>query len=544
MAAALSGGKILVVDDLPDWRDMIGGLLKDAGYDVHVAADADEAMRLLRQQPYHVAIVDLRLDERDENNKEGLVLAERMKEFLPELAILFLTGHADIPAVKYALKPRADRSSIAFDFLEKHEIPHLLQRIEIAFAQAARVNPQLHIEFDPPLNWLTLQHNIDCLQSLSPELARLELTDLLQRLFHTAESITVKPMNNGHSSAAVVLVTPTMYGLAQTDVVVKFNHRRKAEGESANYDRYVENYVGGARRTQRLSSRATAILGGIAYSFVGAEATEFLRLSHAYATQPVERIKTILDNLFKETCHKWYTNTLKPNPLPQSLSAGYKEWLRLDNSKLGAALAEIVERHPTAHLSFTEPRRPTQSELLFADRAIKLASPLALMQSALAYTGPYCFTHGDLHEGNILVDTHLQTWLIDFYHTRPAHPVRDFAMLESAIKFSLQRSDCPAAVLYDWERSLLAVESLTDRPGSKPPLQLDVEMAKATELIWHIRALLSRILPGATVRDYQISLYFHALKGMTLSGKFSERQRLHAVMAAALLAEILQKKMS
>ncbi len=540
METDLRGGKILVVDDLTDWQEMIGGLLRDAGYDVHAAADADQAMRLLRQQPYHVAVVDLRLDEQDENNQEGLALAERMKAYLPELAIIILTGYANIEAVKYALQPRENGLSIAFDFLEKHETTKLIQRIKIAFATAAKVNPQLQINLDSALGWSRLQNDIDCLRPLDSEMARLEITDLLQRLFHEAQQIEVKAMNRGHSSGAVVLVTPTIQGIPQTDVVVKFNQREKAEQESRNYDRYVDKYVGGARRTQRLDFRATARLGGIAYSFVGAETTEFQRFSHIYTSEDTSNIKAILDNLFQETCYTWYTNTLKPNSFPQSLSAGYKEWLRLQAPKLTAALTEIVERTTVSKLSFSDPRRPSQADIFLEERRVKLINPLPLSQAAFAYSGPYCFTHGDLHEGNILVDSYHQTWLIDFYHTGPAHPVRDFAMLESAIKFSLQHSKCSPSILYDWERSLLQVTDLNDQPSSDPPLQLDAELAKAAELIGHIRSLLSQILPEMTLRDYQISLYFHALKGMTLPGKFNEQQRLHALLSAALLAEMLQ----
>lgn len=537
---AVNGGNILVVDDSADWREMIGGLLAEAGYYVQTAAEADEAMRLLRQYPYHVAIVDLRLDERDENNEEGLILAERMKDHLPELAIIMLTGHANIPAVKQALQPRESGSRIAFDFLEKHEISRLLPSINIAFAKAARVNPHLVIELDPSLTWANLQNTVECLQALAAATAELELRDLLQRIFFEAQTVRVKAMNGGHSSGAVVLVTPTMRGLLQTDVVVKFNEREKAERESHNYDSYVANYVGGARRTQRLDFRATARLGGIAYSFVGAEAIVFQRFSHAYAAKDTADIKFILDNLFKETCYTWYTNTLQANSFPHSLSAGYKEWLHLDAPKLAAALSEIIERAGTAQLALSNTHSPHHADIHLKERGVKLTNPLLLSQAAFAYNGPFCFTHGDLHEGNILVDTHNQTWLIDFYQTGLGHPVRDFAMLESAIKFSLQQSDCPLAVLYDWERMLLHVNSLTDTPNSTPPLQLDVELTKATALIIHIRMLLSQILPEMSLKDYQISLYFHALKAMTLARKFNDRQRLHPLISAALLAEVLQ----
>jgi ActR/RegA family two-component response regulator len=539
MEMAWTGGKILVIDDLEDWRDMIGGLLEEAGYNVDSAASADDAMRLLRQQPYHVAVVDQRLDEQDESNQEGLALAERMKAYLPELAIIILTGYANIDAVKHALKPQENGLSIAFDFLEKHEIAKLLQRIEIAFAKAAKVNPQLEISLESGLEWSRLQNDIECLQSLNLEAARLEVTDLLRRIFHQAQRVEIEAMNDGYSSGAVVLVRPTMRGIAQTDVVVKFNEREKAKQESHNYDNYVENYVGGARRTQRLDFRATARLGGIAYSFVGAEATEFQRFSHSYALKDTASIITILDNLFEETCYNWYTKTLKTSNRQQSLSAGYKEWLRLDPQKLATALTEIVKDTKATKLSFSDPRRPTQSGIFLEDRGIKLENPLPLSYAPFAYSGPECFTHGDLHEGNILIDSHSQTWLIDFYHTGPGHPVRDFAMLESAIKFSLQKSTCSPSILYDWERSIVQVESLHEEPTSDPPLQLDAELLKATELIQHLRALLSQILPEMTIQDYQIALYFHALKGLSLRKKFNERQRLHSLISTALLAESL-----
>jgi CheY-like chemotaxis protein len=540
MEAKSQGGKILVIDDLADWRDMMGGLLREAGYEVQSAGDADEAMRLLRQGPYHVAVVDIRLDEQDEHNREGLALAARMKEYFPELAILILSGYADIPAVKYALQPRDNGLRIAFDFLEKHEISKLLPSIENAFANAARVNPRLEIEPGEAWSWSRLQDDLDCLQPLSPEAARGEITDLLQRIFHPAERIHVRPMRDGHSSAAVILVTPVMRGIAQTDVVVKFNERQKAERESGNYDTYVENYVGGARRTQRLDYRATARLGGIAYSFVGAEATDFQRFSQAYARHGTSAMQGILDNLFKETCYNWYTSTLRDDPRPRSLSAGYKEWLRLSAPRLASALNDIVGRGEGGLLAWRDPHLPGQLPIILEERGVELANPLPLSQSAFAYTGPYCFTHGDLHEGNILVDSHDQTWLIDFYHTGESHPVRDFAMLESAIKLSLQRSDCPVAVLYDWERGLLHAGGLTQAPAWDPPLRLDAELDKATRLIRHTRALLLDVLPGMTMRDYQISLYFHALKAMTLGRKLDARQRLHALICAALLAEVLQ----
>lgn len=534
----LTGGKILVIDDLDDWRGMVGGLLADAGFVVSTAANAPEALNLLGQQPYHVAIVDMRLDESDEKNKAGLRLAEDMRTRQPELAIIMLTGYADIPSVKYALQPREDGRSVAFDFLEKNEFNKLLPTIEKAFVTAAKVNPQLHIEFVGGLTMPFLKNSIECLQATDLQAASVEISDLLQRIFHKAQKIQVAPMNGGHSSASVVRVTPFARNIAQAAVVVKFNQRSKADIESQNYVQYVSDYVGGARRTLQLDFRSTARLGGISYSFVGAQTGQFRRFNQVYAQSSVKSIKQVLTNLFQETCYPWYTQTLSPNPTPQSLGADYKKWLRLHPSKIARAAKDTVEQSDRM-LEFTRPGKPTQSDIFFGDRGVNLQNPLPLSQAALAYSGPYSLTHGDLHEGNVLVDNYNQTWLIDFYHTGPAHPVRDFAILESAIKFSLQQSDCSLNILYDWERSLLKSDSLLAEPLFDPPLQLDAELQKATTVIIHIRQLAGQILPEMTMRDYLISLYFHALKAMTLPRKFSRRQRLHALISASLVREVL-----
>ena len=109
-------------------------------------------------------------------------------------------------------------------------------------------------------------------------------------------------------------------------------------------------------------------------------------------------------------------------------------------------------------------------------------------------------------------------------------------MLECAIKFHLQSSKCSLSVFHDWERNLVEVSSFSEEPS----LRTDGELAKAATMIVHIRGLLHQILPDVNLRDYLVALYFHALKGITLARKFTERQRHYALTSAALLAEVLR----
>ncbi len=59
----LRRGKVLVVDDVPDVTEMIGLLLKHAGYDVSTADSAKGALRLARRRHYDLIISDIGMPE-------------------------------------------------------------------------------------------------------------------------------------------------------------------------------------------------------------------------------------------------------------------------------------------------------------------------------------------------------------------------------------------------------------------------------------------------------------------------------------------------
>ncbi|HEU5314934.1 MAG TPA: response regulator transcription factor [Chloroflexota bacterium] len=54
-------GRVLVVEDDPDIRELLRALLAEAGYDVASAADGPEGLRLAHLQPPDVVILDLML---------------------------------------------------------------------------------------------------------------------------------------------------------------------------------------------------------------------------------------------------------------------------------------------------------------------------------------------------------------------------------------------------------------------------------------------------------------------------------------------------
>src|SRR5579871_5126119 len=95
--------KVLLVDDSAELRRMLGGLLTSEGYQVTPACSRTEALDLLRSQRFHVAVIDVRLGDKDPYNYEGLQLMYDLRELDPSIGIVLLTVAADLDIAREAV---------------------------------------------------------------------------------------------------------------------------------------------------------------------------------------------------------------------------------------------------------------------------------------------------------------------------------------------------------------------------------------------------------------------------------------------------------
>jgi len=86
--------KILVVDDNSDNIQVIGNMLREAGYQIGFATDGMQALNLLHKA-YNYDLVLLDVDMPLMNGYE-VCRAMRSDEFLKELPVIFLTAYADV----------------------------------------------------------------------------------------------------------------------------------------------------------------------------------------------------------------------------------------------------------------------------------------------------------------------------------------------------------------------------------------------------------------------------------------------------------------
>lgn len=99
---------VLIIDDEPNMRWVLGRALERAGYTIHSAGGGDEGLGLLAREPIDLVLLDLKLKSED-----GLGVLRRMRERWPEVLAIILTAYGTVPSAVEAMQLGAT------DFLRK-----------------------------------------------------------------------------------------------------------------------------------------------------------------------------------------------------------------------------------------------------------------------------------------------------------------------------------------------------------------------------------------------------------------------------------------
>lgn len=128
---ASTRNNILIVDDLPDWRKTLSGLLVDVGYGVQTAESSARALALLENNNFDLAVIDLRLDESNEDDEGGLDLAVEIKQRWPNVKIIIVTGYGTPARIKRAIEPDPKTGrTLADDYIPKTETDKLALSVQ------------------------------------------------------------------------------------------------------------------------------------------------------------------------------------------------------------------------------------------------------------------------------------------------------------------------------------------------------------------------------------------------------------------------------
>jgi DNA-binding NtrC family response regulator len=110
-------GKILIVEDFADWRELLKGLLQREGHQVEAVATLQDARSFIdRTRDLDLAILDIRLVETDETNEDGMRLLAELREGRDFTQVIMITGHGTMETQR-----KAFREFQAFDFFRKEQ---------------------------------------------------------------------------------------------------------------------------------------------------------------------------------------------------------------------------------------------------------------------------------------------------------------------------------------------------------------------------------------------------------------------------------------
>ncbi len=125
-------GKLLIVDDSPEFLDMYRTILGTEGYTVEEARDGASALAKLDTPGWDLVLLDRKL-QGPAGPDTGLDLMQSIRERAPGVKVIMVTGYADPASVERAF------ASGAYDYLEKNAYLEAILKIKVRNAlEAAR----------------------------------------------------------------------------------------------------------------------------------------------------------------------------------------------------------------------------------------------------------------------------------------------------------------------------------------------------------------------------------------------------------------------
>ena len=131
--------EILIVDDEPDIRLLVDGILRDEGYETRLAGDADAAIAAFHQRRPALVILDVWLQG---SKLDGIAILQILHGEEPQVPVVMISGHGNIETAVAAIQQGA------YDFLEKpfqSDRLLLVVRRALEAANLARENAELRL---------------------------------------------------------------------------------------------------------------------------------------------------------------------------------------------------------------------------------------------------------------------------------------------------------------------------------------------------------------------------------------------------------------
>ncbi|MBK7319895.1 response regulator [Candidatus Villigracilis affinis] len=105
---------VLIVDDYEGWQNLLAVYLSNLNYQVEVAGSYSEASSILNEKPIDIAVIDLRLDESNPSNLDGLKVIEQIHNTGKRTSVIIFSGYITVNLMR-----DVSQKYQILDFIEK-----------------------------------------------------------------------------------------------------------------------------------------------------------------------------------------------------------------------------------------------------------------------------------------------------------------------------------------------------------------------------------------------------------------------------------------
>lgn len=250
-------------------------------------------------------------------------------------------------------------------------------------------------------------------------------TRLIRYLFRNCKEVTIKLLTGGFSGNLVLACESIdLHGHSEVPHVVKIGPQEPIGQERTSFER-IEAVLG--NNAPRITDFADfQDRGALKYRYAsmgGNFANTFQKLY--MSGLPTQKCEQYLDNVFNDQLGRFYR------------AATLEHVNLMDHYGVLPKFAESIREFIEGVIE-----KPALDKTLELTTGTVISNPYWFYKKDLPelfdraeHTTHISFVHGDLNGANIIVDSHENIWLIDFFHTDRGHSLKDLIKLENDILY-------------------------------------------------------------------------------------------------------------
>lgn len=431
--------KILVADNNPKALKYTAQFLQGQGYDVMVANSREEAEHALNNNHLHLAILDMRLNnDEDEKDRSGIYLAQVCNRLLPKIInTKFPSYQATIDALqidKHSLPP-------AVAFVNKIDgLETLLEAVKQSIHEHIHINWSLQITFNNYLSFAQLLERIGYTPMASYFSDRLyEVEDLMRKLFLDAVQVTVDRVVKQRPEYVLICVYVHRQDQKEAGYMVALGHHEKIKEK---WERY-QTAVNTSTRINRTHTTYTTNLGAIAYQLLDGDIIHASNLADYYFLNGGQNAYQAVEYLLTKQFPAWHHTGKNHQPVSSVHDFYLQTETTQDTTHLLSKLCEELTITELGHWRYENQQimvnLPPNGEITFANPFASLPDPTENLLWGVV--------HGAVDCESIQILPTQQAILIDFAQVQIAPILHDYTSLEVHILCYLTQPNTPQRTL-------------------------------------------------------------------------------------------------